>query len=193
MTAMVTGVKTNDGELSVPHLVNRAEKSATVINANKLTSILEMAEDEGLSSGIVTTTRITHATPAATYAHTAERDWESVAIRDRHGNRMTFARDQFNTGNLLKITSPNGRWIEFSYDTSDHMTKAKDNLGRTITYAYDAPGRLISATDPNGGIERYTYDESHRMLTVKKPSGDIMVTNVYDTDGRVIQQTLADD
>ena len=30
----------------------------------------------GLSTGFVTTTRVTHATPAATYANTQFRDWE---------------------------------------------------------------------------------------------------------------------
>lgn len=30
----------------------------------------------GKGTGIVTTTRITHATPAGTYAHVANRDWE---------------------------------------------------------------------------------------------------------------------
>ncbi len=29
-----------------------------------------------LLAGIVTTTRVTHATPAALYAHTCDRDWE---------------------------------------------------------------------------------------------------------------------
>ena len=35
-----------------------------------------MAEMNGLSTGVVSTARITHATPAATYAHTSTRDWE---------------------------------------------------------------------------------------------------------------------
>src|SRR5262249_10326973 len=30
----------------------------------------------GLATGVVTTTRVTHATPAACYAHAAHRDWE---------------------------------------------------------------------------------------------------------------------
>jgi hypothetical protein len=34
----------------------------------------------GLATGVVTTTRITHATPAATYAHTPHRDWEADAL-----------------------------------------------------------------------------------------------------------------
>jgi len=33
----------------------------------------------GKRAGVVTTTRITHATPAASYAHSAHRDWESDA------------------------------------------------------------------------------------------------------------------
>ena len=31
----------------------------------------------GKSVGVVTTTRVTHATPAASYAHTPERGWET--------------------------------------------------------------------------------------------------------------------
>ena len=33
----------------------------------------------GHSVGVVTSTRITHASPAATYAHVAEREWERYA------------------------------------------------------------------------------------------------------------------
>jgi alkaline phosphatase len=77
MTAMVTGVKTNDGELSVNQSVERDETSNAVIEENKVTTILEQAEASGMSTGIVTTARVTHATPAATYAHTSERDWEA--------------------------------------------------------------------------------------------------------------------
>ena len=40
-------------------------------------SVLELAESKGKSTGVVTTTRLTHATPAATYAHVPERDWEN--------------------------------------------------------------------------------------------------------------------
>jgi alkaline phosphatase len=76
MTAMVTGVKTNDGLLSINQSVARKETSNAVIQANKLTTILELAESRGMSTGVVSTARITHATPGATYAHTSERNWE---------------------------------------------------------------------------------------------------------------------
>ncbi|XP_078683100.1 alkaline phosphatase-like [Branchiostoma floridae x Branchiostoma belcheri] len=40
-------------------------------------SILAVAESAGKSTGVVTTTRLTHATPAAAYAHSAYRQWEA--------------------------------------------------------------------------------------------------------------------
>lgn len=43
---------------------------------NKVDSILQWAHAQNKSVGIVTTTRITHATPAGAYAHIASRDWE---------------------------------------------------------------------------------------------------------------------
>lgn len=76
MTAMVTGYKAREGQLSVNHLTARGECDAAVIAANTLPTILEQAAAAGKATGVVSTARITHATPAATYAHTAVRDWE---------------------------------------------------------------------------------------------------------------------
>ena len=76
MTAMVTGVKTIGDSLSVDQHVAHSEPRQSVIAAHKLTTILERAKARDLSVGIVSTARITHATPAACYAHTANRDWE---------------------------------------------------------------------------------------------------------------------
>lgn len=40
-------------------------------------SIFDFAQGTGRATGIISTARITHATPAATYAHTPQRDWEA--------------------------------------------------------------------------------------------------------------------
>lgn len=79
MTAMVTGYKAREGMLSVNHLTARGECAAHVVAANSLNTILELAAKSGRDVGVVSTARITHATPAATYAHTPVRDWESDA------------------------------------------------------------------------------------------------------------------
>ena len=114
------------------------------------------------------------------------------AIRDRYGNQITLTRTSGQSGNITRITSPNGRWLQFAYDTSNRITQAQDNSGRTVTYTYDTSGRLASVTDPNGGVTQYTYDASHRMLTLTDARGITFLTNVYDGNGRVTQQTQAD-
>ena len=40
-------------------------------------SIFAFAQSSGRATGIISTARITHATPASTYAHTPQRDWEA--------------------------------------------------------------------------------------------------------------------
>ncbi|MCB5190562.1 alkaline phosphatase [Methylobacillus arboreus] len=77
ITAIVTGVKTNGGVISVDQRVRHEEKDGNKVDAARLKSILELAEQHGRSTGVISTARITHATPAATYAHTSARDWES--------------------------------------------------------------------------------------------------------------------
>ncbi|MDB6060042.1 MAG: alkaline phosphatase [Verrucomicrobiaceae bacterium] len=76
-TAMVSGIKTNDGAISVDQSINRNEPSAQVTAAKSVRTILEQAEQRGLATGIVTTARVTHATPVVNYAHIGNRDWEA--------------------------------------------------------------------------------------------------------------------
>ena len=54
-----------------------AGSAISALNATKLKSIIAWAQDDGKKTGIVTTTRLTHATPSALYAHAAHRDWET--------------------------------------------------------------------------------------------------------------------
>jgi RHS repeat-associated protein len=114
------------------------------------------------------------------------------AIRDRYGNQLTLTRTNGQSGNITRITSPNGRWLQFTYDASNRITQAQDLAGRTVTYTYDTSGRLASVTDPNGGVTQYTYDSSHRMLTLTDARGITFLTNTYDANGRVTQQSQAD-
>jgi RHS repeat-associated protein len=119
------------------------------------------------------------------------------AVRDRNGNTTVLTWSGTNSygapeGNLLQLTSPNGRWIKFTYDASNRITQAKDNANRTVSYTYDASGRLWKVTDAGGGVTEYTYDTSHRVLTKKDPRLNTVYTLVYDANGRVTRQTLAD-
>lgn len=77
MTAMITGAKTRMGFLSVDQVPMRGQCKEAL--PHRLASAMTLAKRAGLATGVVTTTRITHATPGATYAHVTERNWESDA------------------------------------------------------------------------------------------------------------------
>jgi alkaline phosphatase len=67
-TAISCGVKTKNGSIAVD------------INGLPVKTILEYAEEHGLSTGLVSTSAITHATPASFIAHQVSRDeYEAIA------------------------------------------------------------------------------------------------------------------
>ena len=88
MAAYMTGVKMNNEVLSMS-ADTRAVEPVLDANGNKLgnacgagngqpvTTLLELAKAQGLGTGVVTTTRVTHATPASTYSHICHRDLEN--------------------------------------------------------------------------------------------------------------------
>jgi alkaline phosphatase len=76
MTAITTGVKSHMGAIAVG-AGDRHDCAASL--TRPLLTWLELADSAGLSTGVVTTARLTHATPAATYAHSPNRDWENDA------------------------------------------------------------------------------------------------------------------
>lgn len=74
MTAIASGVKTHMGAIGVS--AGKRLDCADSLTKPVL-SWLQLADSAGLATGIVTTARLTHATPAATYAHSPERNWEA--------------------------------------------------------------------------------------------------------------------
>ncbi|XP_071959486.1 alkaline phosphatase, tissue-nonspecific isozyme-like [Antedon mediterranea] len=76
-TAYLCGAKTNRGVVGQDGRAKRSDCASS--NGTDVDSILNLAKDAGKSVGIVTTTRLTHATPAGVYAHVPERNWECDA------------------------------------------------------------------------------------------------------------------
>jgi alkaline phosphatase len=72
--AITTGTKTRIGVLGI----RPGQGPDTCKSPAEFPKTLgELAHEKGLGLGIVTTTRITHATPAAMYSHSPSRDWEA--------------------------------------------------------------------------------------------------------------------
>jgi alkaline phosphatase len=77
MTAMITGQNTNGGVLSLDSTTEPLDFNHDGDGA-KLPTLLELAKAAGKKVGVLSTARITHATPAACYAHINNRDNENA-------------------------------------------------------------------------------------------------------------------
>ncbi|XP_075158526.1 membrane-bound alkaline phosphatase-like [Haematobia irritans] len=78
-TAYLTGVKGNYGTIGVNAQVPRYDCNLGQDESLHTQSIAKWAQDAGKWTGLVTTARVTHASPAWVYAHTAQREWENDA------------------------------------------------------------------------------------------------------------------
>lgn len=112
MTAILSGVKTKAGTLGVNDRVAYGDVAS--VEGARVPTLCEEAERAGLRTGLVTTTRLTHATPAACYAHAAHRDWEADASLSPEARTRGFpdlARQfvEFPAGDGLDVTFAGGR------------------------------------------------------------------------------------
>lgn len=92
MTAMITGIKTRNGMISVNQ--NARINDFRTVKGNETKTLVQYASEAGLSTGIISTARLTHATPAACYAHTHKRGWESdrdIYNADKEAHEAGFA------------------------------------------------------------------------------------------------------
>lgn len=120
-TAMATGNKTYNGAIGV----NRDSVACK--------NIVEYAEEKGLSTGLVSTSSITHATPAAFIAHRKWReDYEGIAADFLKtdidvfigGGSMNFAL-RADKRNLLKELQQKGYQVVLSMDSIKKINKGK--------------------------------------------------------------------
>ncbi|WP_042224367.1 alkaline phosphatase [Oceanobacillus manasiensis] len=75
-TAMATGVKTNNGMISLSP------------EGEELETILEASQEQGMSTGLVATSTITHATPAVFASHVESRNNETEIARQMVENEV---------------------------------------------------------------------------------------------------------
>lgn len=114
-TAYLCGVKANYGTSGVNAQVPRYDCDGDQDKAKQTPSIAKWAMDNCKASGLVTTSRVTHASPSGVYAHTANRDWENDADVKKHNCDPTKTIDiarqliENDEGKSLKVVMGGGR------------------------------------------------------------------------------------
>src|SRR5690606_37268001 len=173
MTAIATGVKSHMGAIGVSA---GARWDCAGSRGRELLSWLRLAASSGMSTGIVTTARLTHATPAATYAHAPDRNWEPDAVmpataRDQGCRDIASQLLDFAPGTGPKVLLGGGRahFLPTSERDLEHPDKVGLRLdGRHLVrewlqrhpggaYAWNAT-QLEAATDADAILGLFEFD-----------------------------------
>lgn len=167
-SALNTGVKTRVGVINTGP--EQEQRSCENIDANTLTPIAGYAEQIGMSTGVVSTARLTHATPAAVYAVSPIREWENDSEMPDNARGCTDIASQITKslgGDGLEVALGGGR----SNFQPVGIGKGRRKDGRDIIAewtasredaAYVADGEALAAVD----IDKTSrllglFDDSH--------------------------------
>ena len=132
-TAMMTGRKTRAGVINIGPEAHRRDCRAAM--DNPLKPLGAIAKEQGKAVGVVTTTRLTHATPAAVFAHSPERDWESDQYLPE-SDRALGCRDiahqltRFDVGGGLDVALGGGRSEFYGREFDGNRVGEQDDLIR---------------------------------------------------------------
>jgi YD repeat-containing protein len=112
---------------------------------------------------------------------------------DSHGNTLKFDRGPHQE--LLQLTASDNQGISFRADDHQRTTEARATNGKVATYEYDSAGCLARVHRTDGQETLYEYDPAHRMTSmsvISRPGAEkeTILSNEYDSRGRVITQTL---
>jgi alkaline phosphatase len=188
-TAIHTGNKTRAGVIGIGPEARRRDCAAA--RDVELTTIADRVRVRGMDFGIVTTTRITHATPATLFAHSPERDWESdefLGGLERAAGCVDIAR-QF--ADMPEASGPaialGGGWREFMPVTLDG--KRRDGANLIDAWLDAAPGRQyitaaaeLDGLDPKGQVLGL-FSRSHMSFEAARDPGS--------TEPGIVQMTGA--
>jgi alkaline phosphatase len=138
MTAMATGVKTRAGVLSIGQEAKLGDCAAAL--KTPVLTLWELAASSGLATGVVTTTRVTHATPGATFAHIAHRNWENdteISEKDTQAGCVDIARQlvesPFGTGPDVLMGGGRGNFMPVTQADPEESDKVGQRLdGRNL-------------------------------------------------------------
>ncbi|ULB12280.1 alkaline phosphatase (plasmid) [Cereibacter azotoformans] len=142
--AMNSGIKTKNSMINILDSVAVGDCAAGAQAGTR--TFAEIASEMGKSVGVISTARITHATPAAVYARTVNRDWEDNTTIPEGCTQKDIASqliDQMKAG-VIDIALGGGRAHFLPETVTDVEGKAgKRTDGRDLTEEAKAAGAQV--------------------------------------------------
>jgi alkaline phosphatase len=175
-TAYLHGVKANDATIGLSARALRTNCSDGLDRVKHTESIASWAMKAGKDAGFVTTTRVTHASPAGVYAHIADRDWENDAavVKDNcDRNVVDDIAEQLvygDVGKKLKVMMGGGSKNFISQAASEHSTTGNRTDGKNLINEW-------KAMDP-----ARTYINNRQQLMDLDPARVKQVLGLFNSD-----------
>lgn len=133
-------------------------------NGENLTTIAEIAKKQGYSTGAITTTRITHATPAGFYAHTNDRDAEAIIAEQLLASEM----DVFMGGGYKFFVGKN-ETTPFGGKSKRTDEKNLVNASRELGYAFVYNATALNSLDMNSTDKLFgLFDDDHMLYELQR-------------------------
>jgi alkaline phosphatase len=150
MTAIVTGEKTQNGVVSQSDSAVRGQRDGRVLK-----TILEYAEEHGLSTGVVSNGPITDATPAACYAHVNDRAKQGEIMAQAFAPRAGDGVDvMIGAGRAAILQAAAERGLDLAaesrrrgYELRTSLAAVSPDAGRLIVLLDDPEFDLGTATE----------------------------------------------
>ncbi|KCZ64406.1 alkaline phosphatase [Hyphomonas atlantica] len=174
-TAMVTGAKTNSRMLGV--LQDTRFNNCASVEGNTTDTLFELAERAGLATGLVSTARLTHATPASTFAKSPSRDWENDA--DLKGGDASACKDiarqliEWPEGDGFEVAMAGGRGSFTTVDQADVENadwSGNREDGRDLTAEWTAKSDDHVYITDKAGFDAIDFASDAKVLGLFEPS-----------------------
>lgn len=141
-SAMNTGVKSKNTMINVDETIS--VNDCANMTGHELKTFAELASESGKSVGVISTARVTHATPAGVYAKTVNRNWEdNTGLPEDCTNQKDIASqliDQMKAG-VIDIAMGGGRRHFIPTDFTDGEGKTgKRTDGHNLVEEAQAAG-----------------------------------------------------
>ena len=173
-TAMVAGIKTRSRTLGLRSGVVVGDCASQAGNGTD--TLFELAERQGMATGIVSTARITHATPAAAYAESASRDWENdVSFGAEDSECVDIARQliEWPEGDGFEIAMGGGRRQFMTDATFDPEYDGKTGVradDKDLIVAWTAKSDAHKVIFTGAEFSALDFDSDARVLGLFEPS-----------------------
>ena len=168
-TAMVTGAKVNSRTLGI--LKEASVGNCASVEGHGTDTLFELAERAGLATGFVSTARLTHATPASTFAKTPSRDWEDDA--DLEGGDAGDCKDiarqfiEWPEGDGFEVAMAGGRSQFLTVDQADPEDAGKTGNrkdGRDLAAEWVAKSPAHTLVTDKAGFDGVDFASDAKVL-----------------------------